>query len=124
MSVSIVVKNYEHFNRALPNWNSPKGRYIRSKKQYYNELKRGGLISYEQGEKLAAEKAKVNHKLTYEELSPKARGVIQAAYSIKDGKGRIKPGDRLLKAAEEVGVRFSVSDWAPKHLRTGGFNAT
>ena len=44
--VEIIVKNWEHHNRGLPNWNSKKGRYISSKKQYTEECKRAGLVSY------------------------------------------------------------------------------
>jgi hypothetical protein len=44
--VEIIVKNYEHFNRGLPNWNSKKGKYISSKRQYTEECKKAGLVSY------------------------------------------------------------------------------
>ena len=45
--MQIIVKKYEHFNRSLPNWNTPKGVYIKSKDDYDRKLKEAGMVSYE-----------------------------------------------------------------------------
>ena len=45
---AIIVKNYEHFNRSLPNWDTPKGKYIKTKDQYDRAMKEAGMISYEE----------------------------------------------------------------------------
>ena len=50
--VEIIVKNYEHFNRALPHWKGHKGMYISSKRQYLNEIAKAGLIPYEKSEEI------------------------------------------------------------------------
>jgi len=44
--MDIIVKNWEHHNRGLPNWDSKKGKYISSKRQYVEECKRAGLVQY------------------------------------------------------------------------------
>ena len=47
----IVKKGYDHYNRAL-------GKHIRNKRQYNDELKRRGMVSFEEGCRLAESKRK------------------------------------------------------------------
>jgi len=44
---NIIVKQYEHFNRSLPNWDSPKGKYISSRAHYEKELAKNGYETYD-----------------------------------------------------------------------------
>jgi len=111
----IKVKHYEHFNRSLPNWDTPKGKYISSRKQYEEEMKKGGFVDYDEGCKRAQQNK--NNKGEYTGLSSCATSVIKAARLQSDKKGRIKPSGRLLDAMKEVGVKFSVPDWCPKKYR-------
>lgn len=114
MSFKIIVRNYEHTNRSFPNWDTPKGKYIRSKRQYEEEMKRGGFVDFEQGNRVAEQ---TNKYLDNRELTPKAQAVIKAARLQTDRKGKIKPSDRLLDGMKEVGVKFSVPDWCPRHYK-------
>lgn len=41
-----IVKQYEHFNKSLPNWDSKDGKYISSREHYERELKKGGFEPY------------------------------------------------------------------------------
>lgn len=117
--MEIIVRHYDHFNRSL-------GKYISSKRQYENELAKGGYIPYEKAQALAklAEEKK-NKPYTYAELSQKAKDILSSAESSKDKKGNVKLSDRTIDAMKDVGVKFSVPDWCPKHYsKEGGFNAT
>jgi hypothetical protein len=71
---NIIVKNYEHFNRSLPNWDTPKGKWIGSRAQYEKELAKNGFVSFEEGEKLVSQAKKLNHK-DYNGLSKQAMEV-------------------------------------------------
>jgi len=114
---NIIVRNYEHFNRALPNWDSPKGKYISSKAQYEKELAKNGFIKFED-----AENIKSNPHKPYNGISTKAMEVCTAAKSMADKKGNLKIGTQLQKGMESVGVSFDMSR-LPKHYQdVGGFD--
>jgi hypothetical protein len=106
---NIIVKNYEHYNRSL-------GKYISSKKQYDEEMKKGGFVSFEKGCEIAERAREKLHK-DYKELSPKATEIIKFAQLISDKKGNIKPSDKLIDGIKEVGMRFDIPDWLPKHYK-------
>ena len=109
--VGIIVKKYEHFNRSLGNWDSPKGKYIGSKAQYEKELAKQGFVSFEE-----AEKMKTNPHKEYKGISVKAMEVCKAAKDMADRKGNLRIGTRLQKAMESVGVSFDM-DKLPKHYQ-------
>mgnify|MGYP003349363528 CR=1 FL=1 len=48
---NIIVKKYEHINRALPNWDTPTGKYIKDKDHYDYEMKKAGMVSYDEAKK-------------------------------------------------------------------------
>jgi len=52
---NIIVKKYEHFNRAM-------GKYITSKKHYEKEMAAGGFVPFEKGEQMAESARAKNHK--------------------------------------------------------------
>lgn len=115
--MNIIVKNYQHFNRAM-------GKHITSKRHYDNEMAKGGYIPYEKACQIAES---VKNRQTKYELSPKARAVIESARNSADRKGNIHKSDRLIDGMKEVGVKFGYYDQLPKHyqIREGGFdNAT
>ena len=112
--VGIIVKNYEHFNKALPNWHSPKGRYISSKKQYIEECKRAGLEPYREPEKREV-KLKPNED------------TISFLNSLRaDKKGKVKLSDKQVDFMVSKGAikdRDVYADKLPKHyMQSGGFN--
>jgi len=106
---NIIVKEYSHWNRAL-------GKYISSKKQYDEEMKKGGFVSFDKGCELA-DRARENLHKDYKELSPLALGIIKSARLMSDKKGNIKPSDKLIDGMKKVGLRFDIPDWLPSHYR-------
>jgi len=113
--MEIIVKKWEHYNRAL-------GKHISSKRQYKEEMARGGYVPYEQGEQMAKD-AQERLKKPYDGLSPKARAVIATAKLNKDKDGNVKLSDRTVDAMKEIGMKFSLPDWCPKaYKEEGGFN--
>ena len=108
--MQIIIKKYQHVNRSFAGWDTPKGKYISSKKQYDEEMKKGGFVGYEEGRKVAEQ---VNSKSYNRELSPKAKDVIKAARLMSDRKGKIKPSDKLIDAMKEVGVNFNKPKFNP-----------
>ena len=91
------------------------GKYITSKRHYQEEMKKGGFVSFEEGERLANEP-----KTKPYVLSKKAVDLIKSARQSADSKGRIKPGSRLIDGMKDVGVNFNAK--IPNSLK-GGFDA-
>ena len=117
MSFNIIVKNYQHHNRAL-------GKYISSKAQYENEMAKQGYIPFEQAEVLA-ERARTGQRKEYKGLSKQAMEVCKAAKDQADKKGNLKASSRLIDGMKKTGVCFDL-DKLPSHYRdevVGGFNA-
>lgn len=114
----IIVKEYSGFNRAM-------GKYITSKKHYQEEMRKG---NYMEEDKAFALADKINEERDNPKfkLTKKAEDIIKYAGSIKDKKGNVKLGGRAIKAMKEVGVRFELPDWLPKHYKEnkGGFDAS
>ena len=117
--VSIIVKNYSHFNRSFRKWDSPKGRYISSRADYEKAMKEEGMIPYEQAKDIA-EKIKEQREEYPNKLSPKAMSLLTSVNVKKDGK--IKLSDRQVDRLQEIGVKVKMPDWLPKHYKEqGGF---
>jgi hypothetical protein len=103
---NIICRDYNHYNRALQ-------KHISSKREYEYEMKRGGFVPIEEAEKMA-EKFRKDKEHKYEP-SQKAESIIRAASLMKDSKGNIKAGSRLIDGMKEVGVNFTpLPDWLPK----------
>ena len=98
MSFNIIVKKYDHYNRAL-------GKHIKSKRHYKEELKKGGYVSWEKGQELKEKYDREHHK-DYKELSPKTREFLNSMKQKKDGNGKIKLDQRAIEAMEDMGVNF------------------
>jgi len=122
--VYIIVKEYSHYNKALPNWHSPKGRYISSKKQYYDEVRQAGLIPYEQAEEIRRDN---------EEIAKKNRGYskdtiqfLESVSSKADKKGKVRLSDKEVKFMIDNGAikdRDKFSKYLPSHYQeSGGFS--
>ena len=115
MSVGIIVRNYEHYNRAL-------GKYITSKKHYEEEMAKGGFIPFEKAEQMA-EIARGKNKKEYKSLSEKNMKFIHRVKDMADRKGNIEISDRYVQGLKEHGVRVDVCyDKLPKAYREGGFD--
>lgn len=116
--MQIIVKNYEHFNRSLPNWDTPKGVYVKSKDHYDRLCKEAGMVSVDKFGQTGSSRKEYK-------LSNKAKEIIAAASQIKDKNGKVKLGDRTIEAMKEIGAIKPKADWSkhlPKNLqKVGGF---
>lgn len=94
--MEIIVKNYQHYNREL-------GMYINSKRQYFNELARRGLVPYEEGCKLAESKKKTSTWIPSHDL----KNMVRELYD-KKNKEKIVLGQhpRLVDGMKKLGMKF------------------
>lgn len=114
--MQIIVKKYDHINSALPGWDTPKGKYIKSKDHYDRCLKEAGMVSYE--------KNNSGPKLKDYILSKKAKEIINTASNSKDKKGRVRLDDRTIDAMKDIGaIGRKISDKVklPNNVNNGGF---
>jgi hypothetical protein len=111
--VYIQVKNYEHFNKALPNWDTKDGKYIGSKAQYEKELKKGGFEPYDGSGQVERKKYIPSENI---------KKVLHDVKSLADKKGNIRPTTQLIDKMKSMGVSFN-----PKFMSNdlkGGIDAT
>lgn len=94
----IIVKKYEHFNRSFGNWDTPNGKYIKSKAHYEEELKKSGMERCDEFGEIG------NPNRKDYELSKKGREIIESAKSCKDRKGNVKLSDRTIDAMKSMGA--------------------
>ena len=99
---NIIIKNYEHVNRSLPNWDTPNGKYIGSRKQYENELKKSGLEPYNG-------RGQPTHKkwVPSQDLH-RALGEVKAAAD-RRGNINLSTHGRLVDKMKKMGVSFNPS---------------
>jgi len=104
----IVKKDISHYNRAL-------NKYIRTKSQYNDEMKRQGMVSEEKGNYLA-EKAREKMRKPYK-VDLETRKFLEEVKS-HSKKGKVKLSGRELEFMKKKGVKFERPDY--KGLK-GGF---
>ena len=95
---NIIVKSYEHFNRSFSNWDTPRGKYISSKRQYLEEMAKGGFSAYDG-------KGKPEQKKWVPSESVK-----KSIYQLKsraDKKGNLKVDDGMVRQMKDAGVCFN-----------------
>ena len=117
--VGIIVKNYEHYNRAM-------GKYISSRKQYEQEMAKGGYVPFEDGCQMA-DIAKERNQKKYDGLSADKMRFLNQVKNMADRKGNIPLTDRFVKGLKEHKVipeKDINYDKLPKHYQEGGFDAT
>lgn len=110
--MEIIVKKWEHYNRAL-------GKYISTKKQYFNELRRQGFVPFEEGCRLAEKKSKESKWIPSKTCTDMMREVLDK----KDKNIILGQHPKLVEGMKKMGVKFDLPDWLPKHYQEGGFNA-
>ena len=116
---NIIVKSYEHVNRALPNWDTPNGRYIKNKDEYDRAVKESGMISFEE-----SRRRNENKKLKDYNLSSKGIEIIKAAKNSKDKNGNVRLTDRTIDAMKDIGaIGKKIPSYmnVPKGVDKGGF---
>jgi len=111
--MEIIVKKYSHYNRSM-------GKYINSKKQYDEEMKKGGYISYDEACRRAD---KIQSQRDNPDLKPsrKVLDIIESAKNSKDKKGNVKLSDRTIDAMKELGVGFNHPHTPNPNKKEGGF---
>ena len=112
---NIIVKRYEHFNRAM-------GKYIRSREHYEREMAKGGYVPFEKAEQMA-ETARAKNRQEYKGLSEKTMKFLGEVKQQADKHGNIKPSQRFIEGLKDNGVKVDCQfDKLPKSYQ-GGFGA-
>lgn len=98
-----IIKNYEHFNRSLPNWDSPKGKYISSRAHYEKEMKKSGYEAYDGKGRTEQKKWKPSTQVQKD---------LYALKQMSRKDGTIDPVNResAKRLMEKNGVRFNVKE--------------
>jgi len=93
--MEIIIRNYEHHNKSFKNWDSQRGKYISSKKQYDEEMKKGGYVPYDGNGKPEQKKwiPSDNLKKSLHQLKDRA-----------DKKGKLPLDDGLVRQLKDSGV--------------------
>ncbi len=98
--MQIIVKHYNHLNKAFPKWDTPQGTLVKSKDHYDRLMKENNMITYEE----SVERSKNNGNKPYV-TSDKAWAIIKAAKNSADKKGNIKGlGDKTIEAMKSIGA--------------------
>jgi len=109
--MEIIIKEFKpHYNVAL-------GKVVTSQRQYNEEIKRGGYISYEEG----CERAKKNQDAhQWNGISEEGREWVKGVAAKADKKGNVRLSGREVEALKSKGM---TDRRLPEHYRTdkGGF---
>ena len=97
---NIVVKNYEHINRSFGNWDTPQGKYIKSKAQYQDEMARGGFKPYDGSGTPNRKEYKGSEDL---------KKTLYEVQKMADKKGNIHIANngRLVEKMKKMGITFN-----------------
>ena len=95
--------DYSHFNDSL-------GKYIRSKRHYKEEMKRQGMVSFEEGEDIACRARERSHK-DYKPTKETEKFLSEVNMRAKDGK--VKLSGREMAYMEKIGVNFKRPEERP-----------
>ena len=92
---------YKHYNKAL-------GCKVEGKEHFKQLLNKGGYVSYEKGQELAATHNK-NKVKSYDGLSREAKAFIGEVRQMADRKGNIKMSDRFVEGLKKHGVNVDAA---------------
>lgn len=106
---AIIVKSYEHFNRSMPNWNTPNGVYVKNKDHYDRLMKENGMVSHETMQRQAESK-----KLKEYKLSKESEDLIRYAKQVKDKKGNVKLSG---KAVDMLVKKRAIGQKIPSYMK-------
>lgn len=97
---AIIIKNYEHLNKAFPVWDTPQGVHVKSKDHYDRLMKTHNMVSSEESEQQSKK-----YKPKDYVLSKKAWEIIKVAKNYADKKGKIgNLPTRTIEAMKEIGA--------------------
>lgn len=95
--MQIIVKNYEHYNKAFPVWDTPKGKYIKSRDHYEQTLKEQNMVP--------EEKRKLRNCDPKPYIpSKKALEIMASARNSKEKNGKVRLSDRTIDALQGIGA--------------------
>jgi hypothetical protein len=97
--MQIIVKSYNHLNKAFPNWDTPQGKLVKNKDHYDRLMKENGMISYEQ----SVENSKKAGNKPYI-LSKDAESIIREAKLKRNSKGQVKLDGKLGEKLVKIGA--------------------
>ena len=112
----IIVKQYEHYNRAFSGWDSPQGKYISSKADYQRELDRQGMITVDEAERRGMNSGAKRMEYV---LEKDTKELIENVRQTADSKGRIRPGDKAIEKLMERKPKYN-PEALPSSLPTEG----
>lgn len=110
-NISIKSTNYEHMNRALPNWDTKDGKYISSKAHYDKECAKAGLVSESKAENSRHD----NHPTPA--YSKDSVDFLRGVQNKTDSKGNVRLSDREIDFMVSKGI-IKDRDRTPKNLPT------
>ena len=120
----IFEKSFNQMTRGMEDhqfthYNDSLGCHVYSKEHYKSLMKQRGMLPSDLCQELADEWDRKNPDQTFDELTPKARNIIESIRLTADRNGNIKLGDRAINALIEIGA-ISTTEHRPDSL-TGGF---
>ena len=110
----IIVKKYNHksgINRAL-------GEHVKNGAHYRDLMKRKGMVSMDEGNRLADEHARKISE-PYKLTSETTNFIREVVSTSKDGK--VTLGDRAVNKMKSIGVPTEMSDHAPEYIKNASF---
>jgi hypothetical protein len=110
---NIIVKKYEHYNRAM-------GKWIGSRKQYEQEMVKGGYVPFDKAEQMV-EQAKERNTKKYDGLSEDKMRFLYQVKNLADKDGNIPTTERFVEGLKKHKVISRDLSNLPKHYQ-GGFN--
>jgi len=116
---NIIVRNYEHYNKAFKQWDSHQGKYISSKAHYQQELDRQGMITEKEADRLGLNTGpkRKDYKITQDTVE-----LINSVAQTADKHGNVKPSDRAIDRLNKNKPKYN-HDALPKHYQDkGGFD--
>jgi len=105
MSVTVQMKNYEHWNRSFPEWDHPtKGRWVRNQRHYQELCQRYNMIPFDMANDLAEKRQGKLAGKRYEP-TPEIRAFLQYVQDKTDKRtGKVKLDDNAVNFMIEHGI--------------------
>lgn len=121
---TIIVKKYEHINSALPNWDTPKGKYVKNKDHYDRLMKESGMVSYEKMKQQTEENSRRENQYV---PSAKAKAILAAAKRCVGSDGQLRLSGNVIEGLKELkALKPKVPNYMKLpggYTKKGGFSA-
>ena len=113
---NVIVRNYEHYNKAFKKWDCPHGRYIGTKKDYERAMHEENMIS----EKEARDAGYTDSKRKDYTVTEDTLALIESVKQTRDSKGHIHPGDKAINRLRQKKANDYNRAALPAHYQTKG----